>query len=150
MTDSSSESAPDADSPPPAGRELNVLCIDDDSSTLDSLRRSFRRRGIRVTCADNGREGLHLASTIRPDVIVTDLQMPSGSGSGPWLVQQLRMTDLTASIPIIVYSGRGLKGFDQVPDWCAVEMFFEKPTPFPRILDAVRFVAKFKSSYHAD
>ncbi len=58
-----------------------VLLVDDDPTTLAHFRRVLEHEpALRVATATNGREGLTMAKELRPDLIVSDYQMPEMNG----------------------------------------------------------------------
>jgi two-component system nitrogen regulation response regulator GlnG len=57
-----------------------LLVIDDEQSVRYSFRRVFEGDGVTVLTARTGAEGLELARSQEPDVVVLDLQLPDGSG----------------------------------------------------------------------
>ena len=79
-----------------------VLVVDDDPNIRRMIMASLRREGYDFLEASNGREGLNLMRSNRPDVVVLDLMMPFVSG---WEVLQERNGDPELkSIPVIVVS----------------------------------------------
>lgn len=72
--------------------------------------RSLEERGFTVESATNGTEALQILARFRPDVIVTDMQMPKMSGGE--LITELKKHPNTADIPVIIVAGRG-SGFDE-------------------------------------
>jgi signal transduction histidine kinase/CheY-like chemotaxis protein len=77
-----------------------VLVIDDDATSLELVRDYLD--GYQVLVTQNPSEGLYLAHRIRPDLIITDVMMPTMSG---WdVLKNLKNDPLTASTPIIVMS----------------------------------------------
>ncbi len=80
-----------------------VLCIDDDADLNRVVKARLNQRGLSVSLAHDGAEGLLLAQKLRPRVIITDLGMPGNHG---WdLIRRLKQRPSTASIPLIVISG---------------------------------------------
>jgi len=57
-----------------------ILVVEDDASILFGLTDNLRRAGYRVHSAGDGRQGLELARTLRPDLILLDLMLPGLSG----------------------------------------------------------------------
>jgi two-component system response regulator HydG len=57
-----------------------VLIVDDETSNLESLRKTFEREGWRVALAQSGAEALDALRRERASVVVTDLMMPGMSG----------------------------------------------------------------------
>ena len=72
--------------------------------------RFLEERGFAVESATNGVEALQILERVRPDLIVTDMQMPMMSGSE--LITALKQNAATAKIPIIIVAGRA-SGFDE-------------------------------------
>ena len=72
--------------------------------------RFLEERGFAVTSATNGVEALQALERTKPDLIVTDMQMPKMSGSE--LITALKGKPETAKIPIIIVAGRA-SGFDE-------------------------------------
>jgi CheY-like chemotaxis protein len=64
----------------------------------------LRNNGYEVISADNGAEGLKLALGEKPDIIVTDYQMPVMTGVE--LVQKLRQHEETKDTPVIMLTAR--------------------------------------------
>lgn len=76
-----------------------VLLIDDDPRILSSLGRLLRVLSYEVVEAADWNVALQLTSTIRPDVVVTDLHMPESSGID--IARLLRNHPELRHIPII-------------------------------------------------
>lgn len=53
-----------------------VLVVDDEESLRTIVAQSFKERGYAVLTADNGTDGLELATQQRPDIVILDLLMP--------------------------------------------------------------------------
>ncbi|HEV3005737.1 MAG TPA: response regulator [Pirellulales bacterium] len=85
-------------------RGARVLCIDDDPDVCRGIELRLRNDGVDVTCAYFGTQGLWLAMTSKPDVVITDIGMPSGSGD--YIVECLKRNAQTRRIPLLVLSGR--------------------------------------------
>jgi CheY-like chemotaxis protein len=71
--------------------------------------RFLEERGFTVESATNGVEALEALTRMRPDLIVTDIQMPKMSGSE--LITALKARRETAAVPIIIVAARA-SGFD--------------------------------------
>ena len=57
-----------------------LLIIDDEPEMVENLTRLLRREGYRCISATDGRKGLELLESQRPDVVLTDLKMPEIDG----------------------------------------------------------------------
>jgi CheY-like chemotaxis protein len=87
-----------------------ALVVDDSMLIRYTVCRSLEERGFKVESATNGLEALQILSKIKPDLVVTDMQMPKMSGSE--LITALKKNPETAKIPIIIVAGRA-SGFDE-------------------------------------
>ena len=97
------EEAPDGSPAQPAATPKTgdrVLIIDDDPATRDLLTRFLEKEGFRVASAADGREGLGLARSLRPRVILLDVTMPRMDG---WSVlRALRADPDLGATPVIM------------------------------------------------
>lgn len=72
-----------------AGRRRLVLVVDDDRAVQEAVRSELAHREYEVMVASDGEAALRLLDTMRPDVLVLDLQLPGVSG--PTVAARLRM-----------------------------------------------------------
>ncbi|MBI5301989.1 MAG: response regulator [Chloroflexi bacterium] len=82
--------------------EPHVLIVEDEQPIRRFLRATLTNHGYRVSDAATGKDGIALASTQAPDVIILDLGLPDVDGLV--VIQQLREWSRT---PIIILSARG-------------------------------------------
>ena len=87
-----------------------ALVVDDSMLIRYTVCRFLEERGFAVESATNGQEALQILERVRPDLIVTDMQMPKMSGTE--LITALKKSPETANIPIIIVAGRA-SGFDE-------------------------------------
>jgi CheY-like chemotaxis protein len=81
-----------------------ALVIDDSMLIRHTVCRFLESRGFSVETATDGIAALDALKIIRPDLILTDLQMPQLSGYQ--LIQALKANEQTANIPILVLAAR--------------------------------------------
>ena len=81
-----------------------VLVVDDEIHIVHVVAIKLRNNGYEVISADNGAEAFELACEEKPDIIVTDYQMPVMSGLE--LLEKLRQRDETKDIPVIMLTAR--------------------------------------------
>ena len=84
--------------------EKKVLVVDDEIHIVHVVAIKLRNNGYEVITANNGAEALELARMDKPDMVVTDYQMPVMSGLE--LVKELREDDQTKDIPAILLTAR--------------------------------------------
>ena len=81
-----------------------VLVVEDDPVILRLLEVNFELEGFTVLLAHDGAEGIEVARTSQPDVIISDIMMPKTSGLE--LVETLKADPDTKAIPIILLSAK--------------------------------------------
>lgn len=82
-----------------------VLVADDETHILYVVSMKLRNAGYDVITAVDGGEALELCATEKPDLLITDYQMPVMTGLE--LCRQLRNTPQTRGIPAIMLTARG-------------------------------------------
>lgn len=82
-----------------------ILVIEDDEVARELMRMALERRGYQVAVAEDGIQGFEEAVRMRPDLIITDIQMPAADGVH--LVRRVRDTTQLAATPILVTTGFG-------------------------------------------
>lgn len=89
---------------------LCALVVDDSMLIRHTVCRFLEKHGFRVETASNGQEALEALRSFRPDLIVTDMQMPKVSGSQ--LIDALKSRAETCDIPIFIVAGKQ-SGFEK-------------------------------------
>lgn len=112
-----------------------ILVVEDDDVERELVRMTLEREGHRVTVADNGARGFELALEERPDLIVTDVWMPTADGV--YLIRRVRSTPELASTPILVTTGFGT-GSASVSMGQGADAFEPKPLDPDSLRETVR------------
>ena len=82
----------------------HVLIIDDSLTETRVLKAVLERHGYKVSTACNGQEGIEVAQSYQPDLILMDVVMPLLNGFQA--TRQLSRNEQTRDIPIIVCSSK--------------------------------------------
>jgi two-component system phosphate regulon response regulator PhoB len=82
-----------------------LLVVEDETDLVRTLEYNFRQAGFEVFTATSGREGLRLAGTKNPDLVLLDLMLPDIQGVE--VCRQLRGDPKTRSTPVIILTARG-------------------------------------------
>jgi DNA-binding response OmpR family regulator len=83
-------------------RDRRVLVVDDDREIVDMTRMILESGGYRVFPAFSGEEALQSLSTVRPDLILLDINMPGMDG---WeTLKLLKVDEATRRIPVAMFS----------------------------------------------
>jgi CheY-like chemotaxis protein len=105
--------------------ERKVLVVDDEIHIVHVVAIKLRNNGFEVISAANGAEAFELACEEKPDIIVTDFQMPVMTGVQ--LVEKLRRNEATKDIPVIMLTARGFAVEDGQKEDLQISEFLSKP-----------------------
>jgi two-component system alkaline phosphatase synthesis response regulator PhoP len=121
--------------------ERTILIVDDDVDFVEAISALLEVNGFTVLRAYDRREGLRLAKTGRPDLIIMDITT-SERTEGSFAVQEIRKTMELVEIPIFVVSSlySGEEDFRTSPDsaWLTHDEFFSKPLNTLQLLEKIR------------
>ncbi|MCA0432937.1 MAG: response regulator [Proteobacteria bacterium] len=118
---------------------LSILTVDDSRTMRDMLRIALTSAGMNVQQAEDGVHGLEVLSGFRPNVIVTDINMPRMDGFG--FIEAVRAQSAYNNVPILVLtteSGQALK--DRARSSGATG-WIVKPFEPEKLVSAIRRVA---------
>ena len=102
-----------------------VLVADDEVHIIHVVAIKLRNNGYEVVTADNGVEAFALACEEKPDIIVTDYQMPRMTGLE--LVEKLRQCEQTKDIPVIMLTARNFAISQQQREELQISECISKP-----------------------
>jgi CheY-like chemotaxis protein len=125
---------------PPSPQRLQVvLLVDDEAQLLRALKRIFEDHlGVRVVTAEDNASGLAAARRERPDVIISDLNRPCGSGRQ--FVEALLANEQLSDTPVIIHSGFSRSSGNG--DWAGavgLVALLNKPQPREEMVDVLAF-----------
>ena len=86
-------------------QQQTILIADDETHILNVLMLKFQNAGFKVITAEDGADAYELSLAHKPDMIITDYQMPMLSGVE--LCYKLQSDPLTRDIPAILLTARG-------------------------------------------
>jgi two-component system phosphate regulon response regulator PhoB len=120
-----------------------ILLVEDDEDTCHALFKLFEMEGFDVTCAGDGEEAYLKVAARCPDIIVTDINLPSVSGLD--LIRLIKNDPKLADVPIIAMSAVGSKQLDRAKELGAIATYL-KPIEFEQFLAAIVTVLARKRS----
>jgi CheY-like chemotaxis protein len=82
-----------------------ILVAEDDEVARQLMCMTLERQGFEVLTAEDGLQAYELAQSLRPDLIITDVNMPGADGAH--FVRRVRDTEEIAATPIVVTTGFG-------------------------------------------
>ena len=121
-----------------------ILVVDNEIHIVQVVAIKFRNNGFEVITSDNAREAFELACRQKPDVIVTDLQMPGTSSLE--LIENLRKHPATADIPVVLLTARDLTVEDQQISDLRISVCLAKPFSPRELLQTVNEVLKQRAT----
>jgi two-component system cell cycle response regulator DivK len=86
--------------------KARVLYIEDNTDNMTLVKRILEIEGYEVISAHNGQEGLNKAFADKPDIVITDINLPDIDGYQ--VTDTLKKTHLTAHIPVIAMTANAL------------------------------------------
>jgi two-component system cell cycle response regulator DivK len=111
---------------------VRILMVEDNEMNRDALSRRLERKGYEVILAFNGKQGIELAQSAKPDLILMDLSLPEVDG---WeATRYLKTAVATKHIPLIVLSSHAMAGDREKALEAGGDDFDTKPVDFQRLL----------------
>jgi len=90
--------------PPSSHRSRRILLADDNEAIQVVVRRVAEKYGNVIIRATTGAQTLDLAAKEQPELIVLDIEFPDADGRD--VLAKLKANQVTAHIPVVVWSGR--------------------------------------------
>ena len=112
---------------------LKVLLVEDNELNRDMLSRRLMRRGFEVLMAVDGEQGVRLAQTARPDLILMDMSLPVLDGWGA--ARRIKSEPVTRFIPLIALTAHAMAGDRDRALEAGCDDYDTKPIELPRLLD---------------
>jgi signal transduction histidine kinase len=135
-------------------QKRKILVIEDDPALRQTIWLVLRAKGHDVLDAEDGRTGLQITRSHRPDLIISDINMPGLDGWG--MLHELRATPETAALPCILMTGdsddmslrRGMESGadDYLPKPFTMDTLMAAVEARLRKMDAVKQQAEVKLS----
>ncbi len=117
-----------------------ILLVEDSEMNRDMLARRLARRGYEVVIAVDGGQGVTLAQTEAPDLILMDMNLPVLDGSEA--TRQLRAAPATRSIPIIALTAHAMSGDRENALEAGCDDYDTKPIELERLLGKIEVLLK--------
>jgi two-component system cell cycle response regulator DivK len=112
-----------------------ILLVEDNEMNRDMLSRRLTRRGYEVVIATDGQEGLALAGSCSPDLILMDMSLPIMDG---WeTTRRIKAQAPTAAIPVIALTAHAMSGDREEALKAGCDDYDTKPIEFERLLEKI-------------
>ncbi len=114
---------------------VKILYVEDNEDNLYMLSNRLSRRGYEVVLARNGEEGIAMARTEEPSLILMDLSLPVIDG---WeATRRLKAEAATRTIPVIALSAHAMAGDREKAIAAGCDEYDTKPIELPRLLEKI-------------
>lgn len=121
-----------------------ILIVEDNEENRDSLSRRLQRRGFAVIIAENGKDGVAMAQTEKPDLVLMDMNMPELDG---WeATRQLKATAETKDVPVIALTAHAMSGDRDRALEVGCADYHTKPVDFPKLLAQIEALLQNKTA----
>ena len=110
-----------------------ILLVEDNEMNRDMLSRRLERRGFQVVMAGDGQQGVEMAQTEAPDLILMDMSLPVIDG---WeAARRLKQAPDTRGIPVIALTSHAMAGDREQALASGCDDYDTKPVDLPRLLE---------------
>jgi CheY-like chemotaxis protein len=111
---------------------MKILLVEDNEMNRDMLSRRLTRNGYEIVIAVNGQEGVDMAVSAQPDLILMDLSLPVIDG---WeATRQVKANPATAKIPVIALTAHAMAQDKEKAMAAGCDDFDTKPVELDRLL----------------
>jgi CheY-like chemotaxis protein len=119
-----------------AGLDMTkILLVEDNEMNRDMLSRRLQRKGYEVVMAADGGEGVAMAASERPDLILMDMSLPVLNG---WdATRMIKGTPALASIPIIALTAHAMASDREQALAAGCDGYETKPIELPQLLEKI-------------
>jgi len=121
-----------------------ILLVEDNEMNLDMLSRRLERRNFEILIAMDGAQGVELAKSQHPDLILMDMSLPIMDG---WEATRCIKADAkVAHIPIIALTAHAIAGDRERCLAAGCDEYESKPIKFPRLLAKIEQILGLEST----
>jgi CheY-like chemotaxis protein len=112
-----------------------ILLVEDNEMNRDMLSRRLERKGFQVVLAVDGREGVEMAASQAPDLVLMDMSLPVLDG---WeATRRLKAAPATRRIPVIALTAHAMSGDRERALEAGCDDYETKPIDLPRLLGKI-------------
>jgi CheY-like chemotaxis protein len=121
-----------------------ILLVEDNEMNRDMLSRRLVRNGHEVSIAIDGQQGVDMALSLLPDLILMDLSLPVIDG---WeATRRVRASDATRGIPVIALTAHAMAGDREKAMEAGCDDYDTKPVEITRLLGKIAALLATKAA----
>ena len=118
---------------------MRILYVEDNDDNIYMLKNRLTRAGFTVIIATDGAQGVPMAASEQPDLILMDLTLPNIDGEEA--TRRIKADPATRSIPVIALTANAMPGDREKALAAGCDDFDTKPVELPRLLGKIRALA---------
>lgn len=130
--DKEKDTSPTSDEPT---KRKRVLLVDDDLEIVEAMRYALEAKGFEILVARDGNQGLAMAESEDPDLLILDMMMPKRSGF--LVLEKLRRSRPVPMRIIMITANEGSR-HKAYAEMLGVDDYIRKPFAMDRLVDAVQ------------
>jgi CheY-like chemotaxis protein len=113
-----------------------ILLVEDNEMNRDMLSRRLARKSYQVIIAVDGQQGVDMAVSERPDLVLMDMSLPVMDG---WTAtRSLKANPETAGIPVIALTAHAMSGDREKAMAAGCDDYDTKPVDLARLLEKMQ------------
>ena len=114
---------------------MKILYVEDNDDNVYMLKNRLTRAGFTIVVATDGAQGVVMATTEKPDLILMDLTLPDIDGEEA--TRRLKADPATRHIPVIALTANAMNGDREKAIAAGCDDFDTKPVEMPRLLEKI-------------
>jgi two-component system, cell cycle response regulator DivK len=119
-----------------------ILIVEDNEENRDSLSRRLKRRCFAIVTAADGKIGVAMAQSEKPDLVLMDMNMPELDG---WeATRQIKAAAETHDLPVIALTAHAMSGDRERALGAGCADYHTKPVDFPKLLAQIEALLQNK------
>lgn len=118
---------------------MRILYVEDNEDNIYMLERRLKRAGFVVLIARDGAQGVAMAATEKPELILMDMGLPVLDGQEA--TKQIKAAPETRHIPVIALTANAMTGDREKALAAGCDDFDTKPVDLQRLLEKIQALA---------
>jgi CheY-like chemotaxis protein len=114
---------------------MKILYVEDNDDNVYVLKNRLSRAGFTVIVATDGTQGISMATSEQPDLILMDLKLPDVDGEE--VTRRIKANPTTKRIPVIALTANAMAGDREKAIAAGCDDFDTKPVDMPRLLEKI-------------
>ena len=119
-----------------SSNKKKILVVDDEDLTTELAKTFLEKHGFEVVIASDGDEGLNMAESENPDLILLDVMLPTMDGFV--VCKELKENEKFKGTPILMFTAKGLSSDIEKGEACGADEYIVKPFSGKALVATIR------------